>query len=115
MERSVISFIISMVAIYVGYKNRYRIINLILKRRWLRRIAVAWVMQMPFFRDTYVGATVQVKYRCQDCQTVTEKIEHCGNVTIKDRGYRIFNNESVNLLCTVVAPLFFFALVKGLC
>ncbi|KMK76657.1 hypothetical protein AB990_12200 [Alkalihalobacillus pseudalcaliphilus] len=60
--------------------------------------------------DTYVGATVQVKYRCQDCQTVTEKIEHCGNVTIKDRGYRIFNNESVNLLCTVVAPLFFFAL-----
>ncbi|KMK75998.1 hypothetical protein [Alkalihalobacillus pseudalcaliphilus] len=56
MERSVISFFISMVAIYVGYKNRYRIINLILKRRWLRRIAVAWVMQMPFFREKMVAS-----------------------------------------------------------
>ncbi|KGA96842.1 sodium:proton antiporter [Alkalihalobacillus alcalophilus ATCC 27647 = CGMCC 1.3604] len=56
MERTFLSFVGSMIALYFGYKYRYRLINMLLKRRWLRRIAVGFAMQIPLIREQMMGS-----------------------------------------------------------
>ncbi|MCF7804847.1 MAG: DUF92 domain-containing protein [Candidatus Marinimicrobia bacterium] len=56
--------------------------------------------------DSILGATVQAQYKCPTCDKITEKTEHCGNNPLHHiRGFRLINNDVVNLACTVAGAL----------
>ncbi len=58
--------------------------------------------------DSFIGATLQVQYRCPVCGRRTEKKTHCGGNTTILGGLRWLNNDGVNMACTitgwVIAP-----------
>lgn len=56
--------------------------------------------------DSFLGATIQVKYICQKCGKITEKKEHCGINTSYYAGVSYVNNDLVNFL----SPLFMSAI-----
>lgn len=58
------------------------------------------------FVDSVLGATFQVQYRCEVCNSVTERKFHCDTETIRYRGFDIINNDFVNLLAGVSGGLF---------
>lgn len=66
--------------------------------------------------DSFIGATVQAMFQCKKCQNITENKKHCGNKTIKVRGYHFIDNNMVNLIATTIGALFatiiFFILVN---
>jgi len=52
--------------------------------------------------DSVVGATLQAKYLCPRCNTLTDKKIHvCGTETSKISGVSFINNEATNLLATM--------------
>ncbi len=53
---SILSFVVSF---YVVYKYRYRLVNVFLGKRWLRKLAVSIAMQIPFIRDKVLGSVLQ--------------------------------------------------------
>ncbi|WP_209367853.1 DUF92 domain-containing protein [Priestia megaterium] len=53
--------------------------------------------------DTLLGASVQVRFRCQSCGIETERKEHCRKPTIKEKGIIFFNNDVVNLASILLA------------
>ena len=53
--------------------------------------------------DTFFGATVQRKYRCDVCGKVTEKRRHHGQATRVYAGLPYFNNDLVNVLAIACA------------
>ncbi|ARK29387.1 sodium:proton antiporter [Halalkalibacter krulwichiae] len=53
---SILSFSFSM---YFVYKYRYRVLNAVLSRRMLRKVAVMMAMQIPFVRDKVLGSVLQ--------------------------------------------------------
>ncbi len=53
--------------------------------------------------DTIMGALVQVKYKCEQCGIITEKLVHCGLKTAKVEGIGFINNDMVNLLSILLA------------
>ncbi|GFN30215.1 DUF92 domain-containing protein [Paenibacillus xylaniclasticus] len=55
------------------------------------------------FVDSYLGAAVQVMYRCEVCMKETERALHCGRPASVIRGFRWLNNDAVNLLSSVAA------------
>ncbi|HPG41577.1 MAG TPA: DUF92 domain-containing protein [bacterium] len=58
------------------------------------------------FVDSFLGATVQAKYRCQVCNKITEKTRHCQQPAVHIGGYIWINNDMVNLFCAVSSILF---------
>lgn len=53
--------------------------------------------------DSILGATIQVKYKCQKCSKITEKKNHCQKETIYYKGLKIINNDIVNLTSNIFA------------
>ena len=51
--------------------------------------------------DSFLGATVQQIYTCDQCQKETEKKLHCGQPTLPLRGWAWMNNDMVNFLSSV--------------
>lgn len=51
--------------------------------------------------DSFLGATVQQIYFCEQCQKETEKKVHHGQPTRPLRGWRWMNNDLVNFLASV--------------
>ena len=48
--------------------------------------------------DSILGSAIQVKYKCEKCNKITEKKEHCGKKTNYYRGIKWIDNNLVNLL-----------------
>ena len=48
--------------------------------------------------DSALGSLFQVKYKCQKCNKITEKKEHCDNRTLYFKGIKIINNDIVNII-----------------
>lgn len=48
--------------------------------------------------DSILGASIQVKYKCEKCKKVTERKEHCGKKTNYYKGIKWIDNNLVNLL-----------------
>ena len=68
------------------------------------------------FVDSFLGATFQAVYFCENCQKETERspLHTCGYATIRKRGISWLNNDWVNTACTLsagLAGLFFAALL----
>jgi uncharacterized protein (TIGR00297 family) len=51
--------------------------------------------------DSFLGATIQQIYYCEQCQKETEKKLHCGRATRPLRGWRWLNNDMVNFLSSL--------------
>ncbi|MGG3557393.1 hypothetical protein ABES23_12180 [Peribacillus frigoritolerans] len=51
MLRLIIQIFLVGLAVYAGYKNRYRLINVALSNGILRRFLVTKSLDMPIFRD----------------------------------------------------------------
>jgi uncharacterized protein (TIGR00297 family) len=51
--------------------------------------------------DSFLGATVQQIYYCDQCQKETEKKRHCGQPTRPLRGWGWLNNDMVNFLSSI--------------
>ena len=54
------------------------------------------------FFDSVLGAIVQAKYVCDGCNKQVEVAHHCDKKTTLFSGSGLINNDSVNLLCTLV-------------
>ncbi len=54
--------------------------------------------------DSFLGATVQVMYRCQACLRDTERhpVHTCGGGTQRQRGWSWMNNDTVNLFASLL-------------
>ncbi|MBB6448873.1 uncharacterized protein (TIGR00297 family) [Geomicrobium halophilum] len=64
--------------------------------------------------DTLIGAFIQEERKCIHCQSMTEEKRHCGSKTKISRGVLGIDNNIVNTVSTMVAPLlslFIFLLV----
>lgn len=57
------------------------------------------------FADSFLGATVQVMYRCPVCGKDVEVLEHCGQPTRRIRGWRWMNNDEVNFISSCIGGL----------
>ncbi|MBP1937766.1 uncharacterized protein (TIGR00297 family) [Paenibacillus sediminis] len=57
------------------------------------------------FTDSFLGATVQLMYRCQICEKEVEVAEHCGVQTHYHRGHHLMTNDAVNLLSSIAGAI----------
>lgn len=48
------------------------------------------------FTDSLLGTTLQVQYKCQTCNKITEKKVHCSNSAEYYKGIYFINNDAVN-------------------
>lgn len=56
--------------------------------------------------DSLLGATLQASYMCPRCNRITERAVHgCGTATRLERGLPFINNDTVNLLATVIGAV----------
>jgi uncharacterized protein (TIGR00297 family) len=56
--------------------------------------------------DSVLGATIQARRWCEACATSTErKVHSCGSPTRHTAGLRGFDNDVVNVVCSVVGAL----------
>ncbi|RAK22392.1 uncharacterized protein (TIGR00297 family) [Anoxybacillus vitaminiphilus] len=62
--------------------------------------------------DTWMGAVCQVNYRCAVCGLETEKRHHCGQGTIRIKGWHFMNNDIVNWLSILSATMLYFFVTK---
>ncbi|MEC0239128.1 DUF92 domain-containing protein [Paenibacillus dokdonensis] len=62
------------------------------------------------FADSFLGATLQVMYRCDVCGKDVEVLTHCGQPTRRIRGLHWMNNDAVNFLSSCVGGLAAWAL-----
>jgi uncharacterized protein (TIGR00297 family) len=63
--------------------------------------------------DSFLGATVQVQYRCDVCHKITEKRFHCQtNQTVPISGLKWMSNDMVNFINTLTGSLFTLWLLK---
>ena len=49
-----------------------------------------------------LGASIQVKYKCEKCKKITERKEHCGKETNYYKGIKWIDNNLVNLLSNAI-------------
>lgn len=65
--------------------------------------------------DSFLGSVFQVKYRCTICNSLTEREVHCDAPTVKESGYKFFDNDVVNIssgmFSAVVSALLFVLLI----
>lgn len=53
--------------------------------------------------DSLLGATIQAQYYCGACKKNTEqRVHHCGTRTVLKTGLKIVDNDTVNLLASIV-------------
>jgi uncharacterized protein (TIGR00297 family) len=61
--------------------------------------------------DSLLGATLQSRRWCPQCERATERIVHdCGTPTRAGRGLAWFDNDVVNILCGIAGGLFALAM-----
>lgn len=55
--------------------------------------------------DSFLGAFIQVKYKCPKCGEITEKKIHCNKTTEYYKGNKKLNNDFVNFLSNIFAGI----------
>jgi uncharacterized protein (TIGR00297 family) len=56
--------------------------------------------------DSFLGSTVQAKYKCVHCnKRLEKKAIHCNNSMIREKGITIIDNNIVNLLGAIIGAL----------
>jgi len=83
---------------------------------YLQFLVITLAGMIGAFLDSFLGATFQAIYYCENCQKETERspLHTCGYATMRKRGVRWLNNDWVNTACTLsagLAGLFFAAIL----
>jgi len=83
---------------------------------YLQFLVITLAGMIGAFLDSFLGATFQAIYYCENCQKETERspLHTCGYATTRKRGVRWLNNDWVNTACTLsagLAGLFFAAIL----
>ena len=86
----------AMLVALVGVGPRGWDLNLSLKSIGL--ITAIGFLGMIF--DSFLGATVQAKYRCSVCRSAVEVLQHCGQPAERISGLPVLDNDGVNFLAT---------------
>ncbi len=56
--------------------------------------------------DSFLGSTIQAKYRCINCKKCLEmKVIHCNRFTIREKGTSFIDNNVVNFLGAIISAL----------
>ncbi len=58
--------------------------------------------------DSFLGATLQVTYRCKKCWKMTEKLIHCDSSTEYYKGLTFINNDFVNFSSVLLLSKIYF-------
>jgi uncharacterized protein (TIGR00297 family) len=64
--------------------------------------------------DSFLGATLQARFRCGVCGKISEKTVHCSAPAVRIGGLRIVSNDAVNLFCTISGAFFSLILLRFL-
>lgn len=51
--------------------------------------------------DSVLGSKLQIQYRCVVCNKITEQEYHCEKNTLFYKGYKFFDNTTINFLCNL--------------
>lgn len=95
----------SFIIVYIGSLVTHRYDH-VLKAGALFAIVVAAGL-VGSLVDSILGTTVQAQYRCNVCGKITEKKIHCQNhPTALIAGYRLIDNDVVNLICAISGAMF---------
>jgi uncharacterized protein (TIGR00297 family) len=70
-------------------------------------IMIAFFGWLGSFFDTLFGALWQTVYRCPICGLETERKEHCGQKTVRIKGYYFINNDVVNVLSIACSTIIY--------
>lgn len=62
--------------------------------------------------DSFLGAFIQVKYKCSKCGEITEKKVHCNTKTEHFKGNKKINNDCINFLSNIFAGIISFIMKK---
>jgi uncharacterized protein (TIGR00297 family) len=60
--------------------------------------------------DSLLGASLQIQYRCAECERIIDKKIHCEKKAFKYRGISFINNDFVNLTAGIFGGLIVFSL-----
>ncbi|THF72931.1 DUF92 domain-containing protein [Cohnella fermenti] len=55
--------------------------------------------------DSWIGATMQLMYRCDSCGRELEQPQHCGAPAVRIRGRAGWNNDAVNFASSLVGGI----------
>lgn len=61
--------------------------------------------------DSILGSLLQIKYRCEKCNKITEKQIHCDSATVKSSGLAFVDNNTVNFVSNTFSAFLALALV----
>jgi uncharacterized protein (TIGR00297 family) len=91
-------------------------IGFLLEYNWNKKIVILILLTLigvaGSLVDSLLGATLQVLYRCNVCQKITEKRIHCQkNQTVMVSGVKWMSNDMVNFFNTLTGALFAFWLL----
>lgn len=68
------------------------------------------LMIIGIFVDTMLGSLVQVKFKCQVCDKITEKTIHHEKETLYYEGVKFINNDTVNFISSLCVAILSFIL-----
>ncbi len=74
--------------------------------------AITWAGFVAALADSILGASLQVRYKCERCGAVCEAREHCGTATLYDKGVRWMTNDMVNLIACALGAMFAYGLIR---
>jgi len=84
------------------------ILGMISKMGWSSAVLIGTTMIAGFAGsslDSIIGATIQGIYKCQVCNKITENRRHCGAASVPLRGYKVIDNNIVNLMATIFGAI----------
>lgn len=87
---------------------------IILSSMFFIHLSLSQIMILIFFSvlgnlfDSFLGATLQVKFQCVNCNKVTEKKIHCGINTVRLKGINFMDNDFVNLASVFFISVLYF-------
>lgn len=78
------------------------IMTLFLKQTFMHFLVYVPLLLIGTLIDTILGSLIQVKYKCEICNEITENKIHCDNDTVYYSGLKFIDNNVVNLLSSII-------------
>lgn len=83
---------------------------------WTTKNGVPFIISVAFagfaasIIDSVLGASIQVQYECKQCNRIVDSQIHCDENAVKSRGFKLINNDFVNLASGVCGGIIVFTI-----